>query len=199
MGLAVMILGLILFLGAHTFITRRELRAAVMDRIGRGPYLILFSIVSVLGIVLIVWGFGRYRQTGWVDVWYPPAWTRHIAVALMWPSIVALTAAYLPGYIKRTLKHPMLAAVKLWATAHLIANGDLGSIILFGSFLVWAIYDRIAVKRREASGEVTNVAIVGGWTNDAVAVVLGTFLYFAIGYTLHPFLVGVPAFSRAAG
>jgi uncharacterized membrane protein len=116
----------------------------------------------------------------------------------MWPAVILVLAAYLPGHIKQKAKHPMLAGVKLWALAHLLSNGDLGSIILFGSFLAWAVYDRIAVKRREQAGEVTNIRIVdGSWTNDAIAVGVGTFVFFALGYTFHPAIIGVPVFGRA--
>jgi uncharacterized membrane protein len=193
MGLAIMILGLALFIGPHVFVTRRGERAALIGRWGEGPYKLAFSLVSAVGIVLIGYGFARYRASGWIDVWYPPAWTRHVAVALMWPAVVFLFAAYLPGHIKRTLKHPMLAGVKLWAFAHLIANGDLGPIILFGAFLAWAVYDRIAVKRRDPG--VVPLVPVGGWRNDAAAIVVGTLVYLALGLLFHPLVIGVPAFT----
>jgi uncharacterized membrane protein len=196
MGLAILTLGLVLFLGAHTFVTVRTARAAAMERLGTGAYWIVFSVVSIVGVLLIGWGFALYRAAGYVEVWTPPAWTRHAASVLMWPSIVLVVAAYLPGHIKRAAKHPMLAGVKLWALAHLLSNGDLGSIVLFGAFLGWAIYDRIAVKRREAAGEVTNIQIVdGGWTNDVIAVAIGTFVFFALAYTFHPAIIGVPVFG----
>jgi uncharacterized membrane protein len=196
MGLAILVLGLVVFLGAHTFVTARSVRAAAMARLGNGPYRVLFSVASIAGVLLIGWGFALYRQTGWIDVWTPPAWMRHVTILLMWPSIVLVVAAYLPGRIKRAAKHPMLAGVKLWAFAHLLSNGDLGSIILFGSFLGWAVYDRVAVKRREAAGEVTNVQFAdGGWTNDVIALLVGTFVYFALGYTFHPAIIGVPVFG----
>jgi uncharacterized membrane protein len=196
MGLAIMVLGLALFIGAHGFVTRREQRAAVIARWGEGPYKLAFSLASALGIVLIGYGFARYRAAGWIDVWYPPGWTRHVAVALMWPATVALFAAYLPGHVKRTLKHPMLVAVKLWALAHLIANGDLGSIVLFGTFLAWAVYDRIAVKRREAVGQLAPALPAGNWRNDLVAMTIGTLVYLALGFVFHPLVIGVPAFTR---
>jgi len=152
MGLAIMTLGLAVFIGAHAFVTQREQRAALIARIGEGPYKGLFSLISVVGIVLIAWGFGRYRATGWIDVWYPPLWTRHITVLLMWIASICIVAAYSPGRIKTTLKHPMLVGTKTWAAAHLISNGDLGSIILFGSILGWAVFDRISLKRRADPG-----------------------------------------------
>ncbi len=147
----------------------------------------MFAIASAAGVVLIAYGFGLYRRTGWIDVWYPPQFLRHITIGLMLFSVILVIAAYLPGHIKTWAKHPMLAAVKIWAFAHLLSNGDLGSIILFGSFLAWAVYARIAVKRREARGEVTNIQSTGsGWTNDAIAVVVGIFIYLALGFTFHP-------------
>jgi uncharacterized membrane protein len=193
-GLLVLICGLAVFFAPHVFITFRERRAAVIARWGEGPYKFAFSLVSLLGLVLIIYGFGLYRSTGWVDVWSPPRWTRHLADLLMLPAIILLVAAYAPGVIKRTVKHPMLVAVKLWASAHLIANGDLGSIVLFGSFLAWAVYDRIAVKRRETAGEVPH-PFTGSWRNDVAALVVGTLVYLAIGFTFHPLFIGVPAFG----
>ena len=195
MGLAIMVLGLALFIGAHLFVTRREARAALIARWGEGPYKVAFSLVSAVGIVLIGYGFARYRATGWVDLWSPPTWTRHVAVLLMWPAVIALFAAYLPGHIRRILKHPMLVGVKLWALAHLIANGDLGSVILFGAFLAWAVYDRIVVKRREQAGLPTPLQDGLGWRNDIVAVLVGTLVYLALGYLFHPLVIGVPAFT----
>lgn len=192
MGLAVMIAGLAVFLGTHVFTTRREARAALIARLGEGPYKLLYSLVAALGLVLIGYGYGDYRAHEWVAIWEPPAWTRHVAVLLMWPAVIAILAAYLPGRIKATLKHPMLVGVKLWAFAHLIANGDLGSIILFGSILAWAVFDRIAVKRR---GDPLPVARAGAWKNDLLAVVAGTILYLALGLVFHPVVIGVRAFA----
>jgi uncharacterized membrane protein len=197
MGLAVMVAGILLFVGGHAFVTMRKVRAGVIARWGEGPYKIAFSLIAALGIVLMAYGFARYRATGWIDVWYPPAWTRHVAVALMLPAVILLFAAYLPGRIKATLKHPMLAAVKLWAVAHLIANGDLGSIILFGSLLAWAVFDRIMVKQREAAGELARGPVTGPGRprNDAIAVGLGVLAYFALGFFFHPLVIGIPVFS----
>jgi len=196
MGLAVMILGLAVFIAPHVLVTRREARGALIARLGEWPYKGLFSVVSIIGVILIGWGFARYRATEWVDVWYPPAWTRHVTVALMWPAVILVVAAYIPGNIKRTLKHPMLAGVKLWAFAHLIANGDLGSIVLFGSILAWAVFDRISLKRRTDPG--APPIPVGGWGNDVVAIVVGTLVYLALGFVFHPLVIGVPAFAAPA-
>src|ERR1700704_4651751 len=140
-GLLVMILGLGLFLGVHTLTTRRELRARVIASTGEGGYKIGYALASVAGLVLIVWGFAHYRATGWIDVWHPPKAFKHITVALMLPAVILVVAAYIRGRIYTAVKHPMLTGVKLWAAAHLLANGDLGSIILFCSFLVLGAFD----------------------------------------------------------
>jgi len=190
MGLAVMILGLALFLGVHTLTTRRVARASVVETFGEGGYKIAYSLVSAAGIALIVWGFARYRAEAWVDVWYPPVAFRHIAVALMLPAAILLVAAYLRGKIYTIVKHPMLTAVKLWAAAHLLANGDLGSIILFGSFLAWAVFDRISLKRRSDPG--APPIPVGGIGNDVLAVVIGVVVYLALAFAFHPVVIGVP-------
>jgi len=191
-----MILGLAIFVASHGFVSHRDARAALIARVGDVPYRILFSLVSILAVVLIGWGFARYRATGWIDIWYPPPWTRHVTVALVWPAIVLIVAAYIPGNIKRTLKHPMLAGIKLWAFAHLIANGDLGSIILFGSILGWAVYDRISLKHRTDPG--APPIPIGGWRNDVIAVIVGTLVYLALGFVFHPLVIGVPAFTAGA-
>jgi len=196
MGLAIMILGLAVFLGIHVLTACRAQRASVVARMGEGAYKGLFSLVSIVGVLLIAWGFGHYRATGWIDVWYPPAWTRHITVALVWPAMICIVAAYSPGQIKVTLKHPMLVGVKLWAFAHLTSNGDLGSTILFGSILAWAVFDRISLKRRTDPG--APPIPVGGRRQDVIAVIGGTVLYLALGLLFHPLVVGVPAFGTPA-
>src|SRR3954462_8742450 len=166
-----MILGLVLFFAPHIFTTRRKARAQAIATLGEGPYKILYSLVSLAGLALIVWGFAHYRATGRIDVWYPPKAMKHITVAWMLPAVILVVAAYIRGRIYATLKHPMLAGVKLWAVAHLLANGDLGSIILFGSFLAWAVFDRISLKRR---GDAGGPPIpVGGPANDLIAIAVG--------------------------
>ena len=196
MGLAIEILGLVVFLGAHVFVSMRDERAALISRIGRGPYLGLFTPVSIVGLVLIGFGFARYRAAGLIPVWYPPAWTRQIVVAGMWPASIAVVAAYIPGDIKRVLKHPMLVGVKIWAVAHLCANGDLGGMILFAAVLAWAVYDRITLKRRSDPG--APPIPLGGRRNDIIAIVVGTILYLALGFVFHPIVIGLPAFGTPA-
>jgi uncharacterized membrane protein len=196
MGLFFEILGLVIFLGAHVFVSMRGRRAKLIARIGEGSYKGLFSLVSIVGIVLAGYGFAWYRDAGLIPIWYPPAWTHQIVVGLMWPACIMVAAAYLPGNIKRTLKHPLLAGVKTWAFAHLCANGDLGGIILFGSILTWAVYDRITLKRRDDPG--APPIPVGGATNDIIAIVVGTILYLALGFVFHPVVIGLPAFGTPA-
>jgi uncharacterized membrane protein len=190
MGLAVMILGLALFLGVHTLPAQRELRGRVVSVLGEGSYKLVYALVSVLGIVLIAWGFAHYRATGWIDVWNPPTAMKHITLALMLPAVILVVAAYMRGHIYTALKHPMLAGVKLWAAAHLLANGDLGSIVLFGSFLGWAVFDRISLKRRTDTGGPP--IPVGGWGNDMIAVAVGFVVYLALAFAFHPVVIGVP-------
>jgi uncharacterized membrane protein len=190
MGLAVMVLGLVLFLGAHTLPVHRELRARAIASLGEGGYKIGYALVSLLGLVLIAWGFGHYRASGWIDVWNPPKALRYITVALMLPAVILVVAAFIRGRIYVTLKHPMLAGVKLWAAAHLLANGDLGSIILFGSFLGWAVFDRISLKRRSDAGGPP--IPIGGWSNDLIAVAVGIVAYLALAFAFHPVVIGVP-------
>ena len=202
MGLLVMILGLALFFAAHTFTTKREARAQAIARLGEGTYKILYALISLAGLALIIWGYGQYRTDGMIDVWERFVSVnvlrglKHITVALMLPAVILVIASYLRGRIYATLKHPMLAGIKLWAAAHLLANGDLGSIILFGSILAWAVYDRISLKHRK---DVVSIGVAGGGRiNDIIVVGVGTILYLALGLVFHPLVIGVPAFSAPA-
>jgi len=154
------------------------------------------ALLSLIGLILIGYGFGRYRATGWIDIWHPPHWTYYITEILMWPASVFVVAAYIRGNIWRALKHPMLAGVKTWAAAHLISNGDLGSILLFGSFLVWAGYDRATLKHRADAGAPPIPS--GGYRNDVIALVVGTALYLILGLVFHPLVVGRAVFGRPA-
>jgi uncharacterized membrane protein len=184
-----LILGILVFLGAHTFTTFREARAGLIQQYGLNAFKAAYSVVSLLGFILIVWGFARYRADDWVQVWTPPVGTRHLTIALMWFAFVALACMNpAPGRIRGWLRHPMLVAIKIWALAHLLANGDLGGMILFGSFLAWAIYDRIAVKRRGDLGAPRQASFTQA---DIVALVVGTVAYIAMIF-LHPYLIGVP-------
>jgi uncharacterized membrane protein len=193
MGLLGMILGLVLFFGVHTLTTQREVRARMIASSGEGGYKIGYSLVSALGLVLIVWGLAHYRATGMWEIWTPPTALKHLTVALMLPAVILVVASYIRGRIYTTLKHPMLTGIKLWAAAHLLANGDLGSIILFGSFLGWAVFDRISLKHRADSG--APPIPVGGPGNDLIAVAVGIVAYLALGFAFHPVVIGVPVFG----
>jgi uncharacterized membrane protein len=190
LGLLVLILGLVLFVGVHTLTTQRGLRASTIASIGEGGYKMGYALVSLAGLALIVWGFAHYRATGWIEIWYPPKFLKHITVALMLPAVILVVASYIRGRIYTALKHPMLAGVKLWAAAHLLANGDLGSIILFGSFLGWAVFDRISLKHRADAG--APPIPVGGVANDLIAVAVGFVAYLALAFAFHPVVLGVP-------
>lgn len=193
MGLAVMIVGLILFLGVHLVSTQRDRRAVLIARFGDGGFKTAYSLVSLAGLALIVWGFAEYRANGMIVFWEPPRALKHLSLALMLPAVILLVASYIRGRIYVTLKHPMLVAVKIWALAHLIANGDLGSFILFGSFMAWAVFDRISLKYRVDAG--APPIPVGGWMNDAIAVGVGIVAYLALGYAFHPVVIGVAVFG----
>jgi len=193
MGLLGMILGLVLFFGVHTLTTQREVRARVIAFSGGGGYKIGYSLVSALGLVLIVWGFAHYRASGMWEIWTPPTALKHLTAALMLPAVILVVASYIRGRIYTRLKHPMLTGIKLWAAAHLLANGDLGSIILFGSFLGWAVFDRISLKHRADSG--APPIPVGAPSNVLFAVAVGIVAYLALAFAFHPVVIGVPVFG----
>jgi len=190
MGLSIMIMGLAIFIGVHLVTVMRAWRAGLVAQLGENGYKIAYSLLSAIGIALVVYGFARYRANEWVEVWSPPNWTRHLAALLVLFAMIMAVSAYARGHIYERLKHPLLAATKLWALAHLIANGDLGSIILFGSFLGWAVYDRITLKRRSDGGGPP--IPVGGVSNDLIAVAVGVVAYLALAFAFHPVVIGVP-------
>ena len=180
--------GLVLFLGAHSVsIVNLAWRDRVAARIGEYPWQGLFSIVAVAGFLLIVWGYGLARQEPTV-LYVPPVWLRHVAVALLVFVFPLLLAAYLPGRIKSATRHPMLAATKIWAFAHLLANGMLHDLVLFGAFLAWAVADRISLRRRPQR-PVPGAA--PSKVNDLIAVVAGLGLYAWFLFQGHAWLFGV--------
>ena len=187
--MTLLIVGLVLFLGVHALTMARDTRARLIARLGEGGYKGAYSLVSLAGFVLIVWGFISYRAAGYIPVWTPPRAMAHVAMTLMLPAIVLLFVYLLPGgKMKGLVKHPMLVAVKLWALAHLLVNGDLGSMLLFGSFLAYGVIDRISLKRRGVAGPQPS-----GWTgNDTLALGLGIVTYLLLVFALHPVLFGVP-------
>jgi len=195
MGLGILILGLAVFLATHVFVSFREARASVIERVGLSLYRTLFAIVSFVGLALIIWGYAQYRAHDLIQLWSPPAFMRHITIGLVFFAAIFVVAAFFPSHIKTRLKHPMLAGVKTWALAHLLSNGDLGSVLLFGTFLAWGVYARIAAKRRGDIGAAATPA-PDGWTSDVIVVALGTAIFLALGFWFHPYVIGVPVFGR---
>jgi uncharacterized membrane protein len=191
----VMVIGLALFFAIHLVPTSPELRNGLVARFGLMGYRAVFSILALIGLVLIILGFHKLQLHPGKNpqLWVPPLWTRHITLALMLPAMIALVAAYVPSRIHTMLKHPMLVAIKLWALAHLLANGDLGALLLFGSFLAYAVYDRISVKRRHALGPLGDKT--GPWFNDVIVLVVGMGLYLVFLMWAHQFLIGVSPLS----
>ena len=184
----IFILGLVIFLGLHLLPVRAPLKANLVARFGEGAYKGLFSLGSLIGIVLIVWGYEMTRFAGAMVLWQPPTGMRHLTLLLMIPVFPLLLAAYVPGKIRATVKHPMLAAVKLWAFAHLLANGTLPDVILFASFLAWGVIDRISLKRRGVQPPAPVAHFTGG---DWAAIVIGLILYGLTVWRVHLLVIGV--------
>ena len=192
-----LILGLVLFLGMHAVTMKRDLRARLIERLGAGGYKGLYSAVSILGFVLLIYGYGLQRAAGYTVVWEPPVWTRHLALLLNLPIFILLAVGKRPSWLLSRVKHPMLLAVKIWATAHLLANGDLGSMLLFGGFLAWAVMARISTKRRpEEIARSAAMANVAFGRRDVIAIVAGLALYVVFAFWLHPLLIGVSVTGR---
>lgn len=192
--MTVLVVGLLLFLGAHSVrIFAEGWRTRQIAGVGELKWKVLVAIVSAIGFVLIVWGYGLAR-TDPVYLWSPPVWTRHIAALLTIPAFILLGAAYVPGTrIKAAVGHPMVAGVKIWAFSHLIANGTLADIVLFGAFLAWAVADFAAARRRDRAARRTYPA--GPVSRDLGAVVLGLVGWAAFAFYLHAWLIGVRPFG----
>jgi uncharacterized membrane protein len=186
----VLVLGLLIFLASHGVrIFAEDWRQAQIARMGEGPWKGLYSLVSLVGLVLIVWGYGLARQDP-IVLWDPPVWTRHVAVTLNLFAFILFAAFLVPaGRIKARLGHPMLLSIKVWAFAHLLANGTFADLLLFGSFLVWAIVDFAASRRRERAQGTVRVA--GPPRNDAIAVLLGVLIWALLVWRGHEWLIGV--------
>jgi uncharacterized membrane protein len=151
------------------------------------PWQGLYSLIAIAGFVLIVYGYGLARQDPTI-LFTPPVWLRHVSMLLLVFVFPLLLAAYMPGRIQKAIKHPMLAATKIWAFSHLLANGTLTDAVLFGAFLAWAVVDRISMKRRTPLPVPT---IPVSRINDIIAIVLGLGLYIAFVLWLHAWLIGV--------
>lgn len=191
-----LVLGMVLFLGVHSVaIVAPGMRARFVAQRGEMAWKGLYSLVSVLGFVLVVLGYADAREHP-VVLYHLPNAARHVTALLMLPVFVLLLAAYLPGRVQRAAKHPMLLATKLWALSHLLANGTLADVLLFGGFLAWAVADRISVKRRSAAGPLRSVPALpaSGW-NDALALLGGLALYGVFVVWAHAAWIGVRPFG----
>jgi uncharacterized membrane protein len=184
----ILVLGLVIFLGLHLLPVVVSTRAGLVARLGAGGYRALMAIGSAVGLVLIVWGYDLARSAGAMVIWTPPRGMNHLVILLMLPVFPLLIAAYVPGKIRGLVKHPMLTAVKLWAFAHLLANGTLPDMILFASFLAWGVVDRISLKRR---GVAPPPKVARFTTGDYVAIVVGLILYGLTIWRLHLLVIGV--------
>jgi uncharacterized membrane protein len=192
--MTLLILGLVLFIGVHsTRIVADDWRSATIARIGERPWKGVYSLLSIAGFVLLVIGYGAARAAP-VVLYVPPVWTRHLAALLTIPAFVLLVAAYVPGNaIKRAVGHPMVAGVKVWAVAHLLANGTLADVVLFGAFLVWAVLSFTAARRRDRAAGRTYAAGPAARTWIALAVGVAAWALFA--FVLHRPLIGVAPFG----
>ncbi|HEX7971762.1 MAG TPA: NnrU family protein [Thiobacillus sp.] len=189
----VLLLGLVVFFGVHSVsIVNDPWRDRMAAKMGEWTWKGGYALVSIIGFVLIVWGYGLARHEP-VVLYTPPGWLRPVALVLLVPVFPLLLATYLPGRIQAAARHPMLVAIKLWAVAHLLANGTLADVLLFGAFLVWAVLDRVSMKHR-AQRPIPGVPQTRA--NDLIAVAGGLSLYAAFVLWLHGWLIGVPLVER---
>jgi uncharacterized membrane protein len=193
MALLPLIVGLVLFLGVHAFTMCRGARVQTIEWFGAKGYRGLYSLLAIVGLALIVWGFGHYRSAGMIAVWYPPFWARHLTFALVLIAFVLLATSHAPSHIRAWVKHPMITGVVLWSLGHLLANGDLGSILLFGGFLLWGVLARASMAMRAASDIQGPAPVrVPLWRADVITVVAGIVLWLVFLLWLHRLLIGVP-------
>jgi uncharacterized membrane protein len=186
--MVLLVIGLVLFLGIHSIsIVAPAWRDAQVAQRGDKGWKGIYTVISLVGFALLLYGYGVARQAP-VVLYSPPLWMRHVTALLMIPVFPLLIAAYAPGRIKAAAKHPMLAATKLWAFAHLLSNGTLADVLLFGGFLAWAVADRISLKKRPAR---PIPGAPAGPMNDAIAVVAGLAIYALFVFKAHAWLFGV--------
>ena len=195
-----LIVGLIIFLGIHLLPTNTEVRDGLVARLGANGYKAVFSLVSLAGLVIIVLGYHKMQlHPGKNPVLFdPPLWMRHVSMLLMLPAMILFVASSVPSRIRSAVKHPLLMGTKLWALAHLLANGDVASLLLFGSFLAFAVYDLVSVKQRGALGPL-GAKTATSPINDVIVVAVGIALYAALLYGGHAWLIGVDPLARVAG
>jgi uncharacterized membrane protein len=189
-----LIAGLLLFLGVHSVrIFADDWRTAQVARMGLNRWKLVYTVASLAGFALVVWGYGQARMAP-VVVWDPPLWTRHAASLLVLPAFVLIVAGNMRGTrMKSVLHHPMVLGTKVWAFAHLLANGTLADVVLFGSFLVWAIADYASARRRDRVAG--TVYAPGSLARDAIAIVIGVVAWVVFGFWLHGWLFGVRPFG----
>ncbi|SMG15675.1 NnrU family protein [Paraburkholderia susongensis] len=188
--MSVLIVGLVIFLGLHSVrIFAEEWRKARIAQMGEKGWKSAYSVLSIIGLALIVWGYGIARREP-VTLWSPPAWAPHVAGVLTLVSFILFPAAYVRGnHFKALLKHPMVISVVLWAFAHLLANGTLNAVLLFGAFLVWALADFAAARRRD---RVESIVYPNGMlSRDVIPVVVGVVAWIAFAFFFHEWLIGV--------
>lgn len=192
--MTLLIIGLLLFLGTHSArIFAVENREQMIADHGEIKWKIAYSIVSIIGLAMIIWGYGQTRLDP-VYLWFPPVWTKHLAALLTIPAFILLVATYVPGTkIKALVGHPMAAGVKLWAFAHLIANGTLADLLLFGGFLAWSIASFTTSRKRDRIEGLTRPA--GSFAKDAIAIVIGLIAWFVFVRYLHVMLFGIAPFG----
>jgi uncharacterized membrane protein len=192
--MTMLVLGLVLFLGVHsTRVFADGWRTATIGRIGEKPWKAVYSVLSIAAFVLLVWGYMRARQNP-VLLWTPPAGMRHVAALLMVPAFMLFVAAYVPrNWFKAKLHHPQMLSVKVWAVAHLLANGMLIDLLLFGGFLVWAVLGYTAARRRDRAADTVYAPATTQGT--AIAVVAGLVAYVVFAFWLHGWLFGVKPFG----
>lgn len=186
--------GLILFLGVHSVrIVAEGWRVKTLARLGEGPYKGIYSLLSLAGFVLIIYGFGVARENP-VMLWIPPVGMRHAASLLTLVAFILLAAAYVPrNGIKARVHHPMVLGVKAWALAHLLANGSVAHVLLFGAFLAWAVMDFMVARRRDrANGTLYPCGTVAA---TAIAVLVGALAWAAFAFKLHGWLMGIRPFG----
>jgi uncharacterized membrane protein len=189
--MALLIVGIILFLGIHLVrVVAPGFRQSMIASLGENGWKIAYSIASLLSLILLIYGFGQARQvTGML--YMPPVWMAHIAVTLMLIALVCLAASLLPaGHIAVRTKHPMVLSVKIWALSHLLANGETSSVLLFAAFLAWGVILRISLKRRERAGELTLRPFVSS-KYDLYAAVIGVVAWGLLIWRVHEWLIGV--------
>ena len=186
--MSTLLIGLATFFIVHSVsIVNEPWRDRWVTKIGEWPWKGLYSLVAIIGFVLIIKGYGAARLDPMI-IYLPPVWLRHLAILLLVPVFPLLLAAYLPGRIQTVTKHPMLIATMLWSVSHLLVNGTLADLLLFGSFLTWAVVDRISMQRR------TQRPVPGAPAakfNDIIAVIGGLALYVAFVLWFHTWLIGV--------